>query len=129
MSNPSPTPRLRFGLRWLFALMAIVAVALAMLSFPLGLLVVNWLLLVMFRGVLPTIAVVAVVFASGDWRAFALGALVALLPHLFGAGGGVYDRTSAAFAVALPLANVAICGSLAVAARRWFVRRGLANEL
>ncbi len=124
----SPLPWFRFSLSRLLILVAVVAVVLGLLSFPQGLVVINWLYFVIFRGGIPTTAAVAAVFARGEFRAFSIGALVASVPLLVNQSGAIFGVWGLLIACLVPLVNCAICGGIAVAVRRWLIRRGMAND-
>jgi hypothetical protein len=129
MSSSNSTPSFRFSLRWLLVFVAVIAVVLTMVVFPLGLLIINWLYAILLRGVLPSMALVGAVFGRGDVRAFALGTLVACISLVFGAGGASFGWGGTLAAILFPAVNIAVCGLSAVAMRRWLVRQGQANEL
>lgn len=127
MMNIRPPSRLQFSLRWLLAMVAIVAVLLGLLSFSVGQFVVGVCLLVVLRGIVPTAAVVGAVYARGDLRAFAIGALVPCISAMM-SGDEPWNRWGPVFGVALRLTTVALCGSIAVVLRRQIGRPERAGD-
>ncbi|MGD9633627.1 MAG: hypothetical protein AB7G28_11120 [Pirellulales bacterium] len=128
MSNRASFPWLRFSLRRLLIAVAVIAVIFGVFSVAVGQTLIAWMVLVFLRGVLPTIALVGAVYTRGSWRAFSLGALVACIP--IGAGQGVpYGIPSAVIVLGSQALYILVCGGIAVAARAWLVRQGIANDL
>jgi hypothetical protein len=123
-------PKFRFSLRWLMIVVAIAAIALVLFSLPLLHAVAVWIATAVFRGVVPTMALVGSVFSRGDSRAFSLGVLVASVPVVLGAIGlSAFHASGVLLAAASQLFYCVVCGAVAVASRRWLVRLGLANDL
>jgi hypothetical protein len=123
-------PMVRFSLRWLMIVVAIAAIALVLFSLPLLNAVAVWIATAIFRGVLPSMALVGCIFARGDSRAFSLGVLVASVPVVFGTIGLIAFHTGGVLlAAASQLIYCVVCGAVAVASRRWLVRLGLASDL
>jgi hypothetical protein len=125
----SSTPWFRFSLGRLLILVAVAAVVLGLLAFPLGLVAINWLYQVLIRGGIPTLAAIGAVFGKGELRAFSIGAAVANIPLLVGPSGTIYGLGGLLIGCLVPLVNCAICGGIAVACRRGLVRRDMANDL
>ena len=95
-----------------------VVVLLGLTAAPVGRLV----LVVLLRGVIPTVAVVAAIYGRDELRAFAIGAIVACVPILTTELGPLTSWTAAEATLA-ELVVIGACGSAAVATRRWIVRQ------
>ncbi len=127
MSRTSPPSRWQFSLRWLLGAVAFIAVLLGLLSFSAGQLLVGLCLFIMLRGIVPTAALVAAIFARGDLQAFAVGALVPCI-SVIASGDEPWGRWGPVFGVVLQLATIALCGGTAVVVRRRIAPPGKGNQ-
>jgi hypothetical protein len=123
MSDLGRASRWQFSLRWLLVAVTIVAIVLAIGVH--GLLSVT--MAFFLRGLLPTVALICAIYARGDIRAFAIGAVIALFPVQV-AGTGSLRFTDLATTTFSLLLMIGLCGVVAVAVRRWLVSHGLADE-
>jgi hypothetical protein len=96
-----------------------VAVLFGLFAFPFGRLV----FVLLYRGVIPTVAVVAAIYGRDDLRAFAIGAMVVCVPILTTELGPLTYWTAMEATIA-ELVAIGACGFAAVAARRWIMRPG-----
>jgi hypothetical protein len=111
----STPPRFQFSLWWLMIVVSIVCIALGVWEIlprgVLGYLVVDPLVL----GVVPTVLVTCAVYARGDTRTFAIGALVPLVSMILTRDGQLSVWGFGIWTVFVG----SMCGALAVAVRRW----------
>jgi hypothetical protein len=113
-------PRIQFNLRGLLIAVALIAVLFGLFTIAQGLF--GWLIAIVVIWILPTPLVAAAVYARGDLRAFAIGALVPWFSlwatqHLGGSFLDMFGKTIELLILA------GICGSVAVATRRWIERK------
>jgi len=126
--RPSPPARFQYSLATLLILMTIVAFALGFMGTTLGETIVLLVLWTLFS-ILPAVLVSVAVYARGDLQAFALGALVPMLP--LAVNGSVFGSRSASILQGLmALVGVVVlggvCGIAAAATRR--LLRGLGRD-
>ena len=132
---PRRKPPFQFSLGWLLIAVTVVCVLLGigqMVSASIVEYIGGTLYAILIGCVLPTPLIVAALFARGEARVFAIGALV---PWLASRGtlplpvyfvyqnrwpGWVLIAASTIFMVVAAV----VCGAVAVAARRWIRRRG-----
>jgi hypothetical protein len=119
---PGLPSRFQFSLRNLLIGVAVVALLLGMFAVAAGLLA--WLLTIAVIWILPTPFVVAAVYGRGDFRAFAIGALVPWVSLWSGQYLGASFVEMIGRTVQL-LIVAGICGALAVVSRRWIERDGM----
>ena len=119
-SQHTAPPRFQFSLWWLMIVMSIVCVTLGVWEILprgfIGYLVVDPFLL----GVIPTALVTCAVYAEGDTRTFAIGALVPLASVIMTRDGQLSVWHFGFWTVFMG----GVCGALAVALRRWLEYRG-----
>jgi hypothetical protein len=116
---PNFPSRFQFSLRGMLIVVAAVAVLLGLFAVAAGLL--SWLIAITVIWILPTPIVVTAIYGRGDFRAFAIGALIPWISLWTGQylGGSLVDM----FAKTVQLLIVAcVCGALAVVSRRWIER-------
>jgi len=121
MSNASSLPRFQFSLRWLLVAVTAFAVVLGLSKF-LGepfVRCIAWIVYV----VAPTPLIAAAIYARGDIRAFAIGALVPWV--LLGSELRLQSTSWSGLGLVFWLVLFGgLCGSIAVATRRWIERHG-----
>jgi hypothetical protein len=108
-------PRFQFSLGWLMIVVTVLCIALGAWEIlptrMIGYLVVDPFVL----GVVPTVLIVCGIYARGDTRAFAIGALVPLVSLILTRDG---EFTILGLAIWMIFVG-GLCGALAVALRRW----------
>jgi hypothetical protein len=122
-------PPLQFGLKWLMVAVTIVAVLMVLMQWAL----VHAIIVAMLWCVLPTPLMISALYGRGECRSFAIGALVPWLSlwaafgeYPFGPIGTTGWGQTLSLAIFLPVL-AGVCGVVAVAVRRWIVRRGLGS--
>jgi hypothetical protein len=116
---PNFPSRFQFSLRNMLIAVAAIAVFLGLLAVAAGPL--SWLITISVIWILPTPIVVTAVYGRGDFRAFAIGALIPWFSLWTGQylGGSLVEM----FAKTVQLLVVAcVCEALAVVSRRWIER-------
>ena len=110
-------PRFQFSLGWLLIAVTVICVLLGLADLLDGLieLVIGTLLWC----AIPTPLVICTVYGSGDYRAFSIGGLIPWVSAMF----GTPQLSGIGLGPLLLIIPSAICGVLAVATRRWVVRR------
>jgi hypothetical protein len=111
-------PRFQFSLRWLLIAVTGICVLLgfAYVFDALVLIVIGMLLWC----AIPTPLVICLIYGQGDYRAFAIGALMPwVVSWIEAARGSVFSGLE----VLLLMVPSLLCGILAVATRRWVARR------
>jgi hypothetical protein len=127
VTNSSPVPRFQFSVRWLLISVAVVAGLLALASLNVGQVILGLLFTVVLCGLLPTVAVASAVYARGDLRTFAIGAVVASIP-LLTSDLGQMGFPALVVGTISQLIAMALCGAAAVVTRRWLDRHGFTRE-
>jgi hypothetical protein len=113
-------PRFQFSLWWLMIVVSIACVTLGVWEIlPRG--IIGYLVVDPFiLGLVPTALVTCAIYARGDMRAFAIGALVPLISVVM-----TRDGQLSVWAIGFWTLFVgSMCGALAVALRRWLEFRG-----
>jgi hypothetical protein len=116
--DSSSGPPFQFSLRWLLIVVTVVALLLGLMVMFGGGVFANVLLLLY-----PTPLVVTIVYAKGEVRTFAIGAVVPWLSLAF-LGSSRYANWAQLETVLWMLFLAGLSGAVAVFTRRWLVRNG-----
>jgi hypothetical protein len=115
---PPSVPRFQFSLRWLLVVMTVVAVVFGF-SAVFGEGFFANILFALF----PTPVVVAIIYARGELRTFAIGSVI---PWLYLAH--LSDNPVQIETIIWLFVLAGLCGAIAIATRRWIERNGYGGD-